>query len=354
MRLLARVHPRKAVARRGVVPQGLSVRFLICASLFVLFVPDWSGKARIPLLGPDPAFTVTRVALDEADPGRTRVGDLVYLGGVRLRSDDPQFGGFSSLSVAGDRFTLLSDSGDIVRFALDRNWRVHDRSYAELPDGPATGWEKADRDCESMSVDPRTGAIWVGFENANAFWRYDPTFRTAQAHAVPPVMQHWPLNKGPEAMLLLPGGGMATIGEQDRWPGGQGRGGIVFAGDPSVAPRRGFRFNYIPPEGSSPSDMTLLPDGRWLVLNRRFAWFRFSNVLTIVDPADVKPGATVRGRDIATLESPLIHDNFEGVTATREGRATVIWLVSDDNQLPVQRSLLLKFRLDPVARGDRN
>lgn len=327
---------------------------MISALLFLLFVPDWSGHARIPLLSADPAFTVERVPLDTADPARSRVGDLVYLGGVRLRSRDPQFGGFSALSVAGDRFTLLSDSGDIVRFALDPQWQVHDRSYAELPDGPGTGWEKRDRDSESMSVDSRTGAVWVGFENANALWRYDSQLAHVEAHVAPPAMQDWPENKGPEAMMLLPGGGMATIGEDKPWPGHAGRAGIVFAGDPSVDPRRGFHFDYIPPAGSSPSDMTLLPDGRWLILNRRFAWFRFSNVLTIVDPADVRPGAQVRGREIATLEAPLIHDNFEGVAATQEGRATVIWLVSDDNQLPVQRSLLLKFRLDPVARGDRN
>ena len=45
---------------------------------------------------------------------------------------------------------------------------------------------------------------------------------------------------------------------------------------------------------------------------------------------------------------PLIHDNFEGVAITREGRDTIVWLVSDDNQLFLQRSLLLKFKLDPV------
>ena len=354
MRLLATVHARKPVASCGTLPQGLSVRLMICALLFLLFVPEWSGPARIPLLGPDPSFTVEPVALDPRDPQRRRIGDLVYLGGVRLKSRDPQFGGFSAVSLAGDRFTLLSDSGDIVRFRLDSQWQVHDQSFAELPDGPSTGWEKRDRDSESMSVDPNTGAIWVGFENYNAFWRYDPSFARAEAHVAPPAMQGWPVNMGPEAMMLLPRGGMVTIGEVKPWRGHKGRAGIVFAGDPTVDPRRGFRFDYIPPVNSSPSDMTLLPDGRWLILNRRFAWFRFSNVLTIVDPAEVKPGAQVRGREIATLEAPLIHDNFEGVTATQEGRATVIWLVSDDNQLPVQRSLLLKFRLDPVAQGDRN
>jgi hypothetical protein len=49
---------------------------------------------------------------------------------------------------------------------------------------------------------------------------------------------------------------------------------------------------------------------------------------------------------LAELDAPLVHDNFEGITATQEGADTVIWLVSDDNRTPVlQRTLLLRFRL---------
>ncbi|MBP2274896.1 MULTISPECIES: esterase-like activity of phytase family protein [Sphingomonas] len=325
------------------------MRILWSVLFALLFVPDSTVPGRRVRLGTDPHFRAVPVMLDPARPDLTRVGDLVWLGGVQLRSRDPQFGGFSSLSVAGDRFTLLSDSSDIVRFTMGSDWKVRDPSFAELPAGPGTGWFKRDRDSESMSIDRKTGAIWVGFESYNEFWRYDSRFRRAEAHGAPPVMSKWPENEGPEAMTLLPTGGMVTIAETKPWPKASGRGGIVFLGDPVQRPRWGYRFNYLPPRGYDPSDMTVLPDGRWLILNRRFAGARFSNVLTVVDPAQVRPGATVRGRDIATLAAPLIHDNFEGVAVTREGAATIIWLVSDDNQLSLQRSLLLKFRLDPVA-----
>ena len=316
--------------------------------LMLLLVPEGSRPVHRPVLGAVADVRATPVAFDRADPRRRRVGDLVWLGGVKLSSHDPAFGGFSSLAVAGDRFTLLSDGGNIVRFALGRDWQLRAASFGDVPDGPGTGWSKRSRDSESMSVDAKTGAIWVGFENANALWRYAPDFAHAQARVRPAVIRRWPENAGPEAMALLPGGGMVTIGEREPWRGAKGRGGVVFYGDPVLHPRRGFRFNYLPPKGYDPSDMTVLPDGRWLILNRRFSWARFSSVLSVVDPAQVQPGATVRGRDIATLAAPLIHENFEGVAATREGRATIIWLVSDDNQLPVQRSLLLKFRLSPA------
>lgn len=329
--------------------QGEPMRMLLSILLVLVFVPAWSGDARLPLLGTDTQITVTRVALDPARPAARRVGALTWLGGIELSSRDPAFGGFSALHVAGDRFTLLSDGGNIVRFTMNDTWRLHDIRFSELPGGPGTGWTKKDRDSESMSVDPVSGDVWVGFENANEFWRYDAGFTHAQAHVAPPTMRNWPENRGPEAMTLLPGGRMVTIAEQNGWPRIKGRGGIVFYGDPVLRPRAGFRFTYRPPPGYDPSDMAVLPDGRWLILGRRFRDFTFSSTLTIVDPRQVRPGAIVSGRTIATLAAPLIHENLEGIAITRERGATIVWLVSDDNQLIVQRSLLLKFRLEPDA-----
>lgn len=322
--------------------------------LAYLLMPAWSGHERSPLLGADAQIVATPVALDPRDPAATRVGDLVFVGGVQLSSPDTAFGGFSALHVAGDRFTLLSDSGNIVRFRLDRRWRLREPSFAELPDGPGRGWNKRDRDSESMSVDPRSGAIWVGFETSNQLWRYDSALRRVQAKVAPPAMRRWPDNAGAEAMTVLPGGGLAAIAEDTPWPHAQGRAGVVFTHDPAKGPRRGFRFNYVPPPGHDPTDMAVLPDGRWIVLNRYFSGYSLASALVVIDPRGVGPGATLAGRTIATLAAPLIHDNFEGVAATREGAATIIWLVSDDNQLwPLQRSLLLKFRLDPQPPARR-
>lgn len=337
------------------------MRIVWTVLLGYLLMPAWAGRERLPLVDPHATMVATRVALDPARPAARRVGDLVFLGGVALSSADPAFGGYSSLHVAGDRVTLLSDGGNVVRFRLDRQWRVHEARFTALPDGPGRGWDKHDRDSESMSVDARSGAVWVGFEGSNAIWRYDPGLTAAQAHVAPPAMADWPVNSGAEALTLLPGGGMAVITEAMESPYATRRSGIVFTGDPVRGPRRGFAFDYVPPAGSDPSDMAVLPDGRWLILVRYFSGYGFSSALTVVDPRRVTPGATVRGRVIATLAAPLLHDNFEGVAVTQEGPrdhpATIVWLVSDDNQLwPLQRSLLLKFRLDPPPaprRGQR-
>ena len=51
------------------------------------------------------------------------------------------------------------------------------------------------------------------------------------------------------------------------------------------------------------------------------------------------------GREIARLAPPLTIDNMEGVSVTVENGRNIVWLVSDDNFFPLQRTLLLKFAL---------
>ena len=308
----------------------------------------WSGENGIERVAPTTQVTATPVPLMKADPGRQQVGALTYLGGVRLTADDPGFGGYSSLSVSGNRFTLLSDLGGVLRFTLNADWRPRDVRFSDLPAGPRTGWTKRDRDSESMTVDPATGQVWVGFEQFNQIWRYGPDFATPAQGVAPPAMAGWKENGGIESMVRLRDGRFVAISETTRPPGGAGgRDALIWSGDPVAQPKPAFRFIYRTAPGFDPSDMTQLPDGRLLVLERRFQLpFRWSNRLVLVDPAAIRPGAEVDGKVIATLKAPLIHDNFEGVAAVREKGATILWLVSDDNQLPIQRTLLLKFRLE--------
>lgn len=317
--------------------------FVVAAVLAV--VPGWSGNQRLGLLGEHPQMSAARVPLDPGDPARRRLGRLTFMGGVSLTSRDPAFGGFSALHIVGDRVTLLSDGGNIVRFRLTGDGAVAGVHFGDLPAGPGTGWRKRDRDSESLAVDPRTGAIWVGFERANAIWRFAPGFKRWEREVRPRAMRRWPANSGAESMARRRDGSFVVIAEGATR--GPGRAALVFGRDPTLAPKPTTRFRYLPPAGFDPSDATELPDGRLLVLNRRWRPpLRFASALVVIERSAIRPGALVRGREIARLEAPLTHDNFEGVTATVERGRTIVWLVSDDNQTPFERSLLLKFRLD--------
>ncbi len=333
----------------------LFVAVSVCA-----IVPTWSGEARLDLLGKRAQVSATRVMLDRSNPRHIRVGGLTYLGGVALDSRDRAFGGFSSLDVtrlrAGDRFTLLSDGGNIVQFDMGEDWQPHRIAFANLPAGPGIGWEKRDRDSESMAIDPATGQIWVGFEDSNSVWRYAPGFARYEARASPDAMRKWPGNGGPESMARLPDGRFVVISEEAHvrrpdWTGPEDerlhtRQSLIFSGDPTQggSPRR---FAYEPYGRYDPSDVTALPNGDLLVLDRGFRLpFRWSNRISRVRAGDVAVGRIVRGQLIATIDAPLIHDNFEGIDTTVENGATIVWIVSDDNQMFLQRTLLLKFRLD--------
>lgn len=325
----------------------MSPRTLLFVVLAVLVVvPGWTGSERLALLGRDPVVRAERVPLDPRDPARRRVGRLTFMGGVRLTSPDPAFGGFSSLAVTDDRFTLLSDGGNIVRLRLDGAGSVHAASFAELPGGPGTGWQKQDRDSESLAIDPATGTAWVGFERDNAIYRYAPGLAAMERGARPRAMRRWTRNGGPESLVRRHDGSFIAIQEEAR-NGGSTRAMLVWRGDPTVARAPAFSLRYRPAPGFDPSDATELPDGRLLILSRWWAPpLRFASRLELVDPADIHPGAVVRGRLIATLAAPLIHDNVEGIAATVEHGHTILWLVSDDNLTLFQRTLLLKFRLD--------
>ncbi len=328
-----------------------------------LLVPGWSGTSRLPLLGAAADMTATRVRIDPADPSRRRLGGLTYLGGVVLRSRDSAFGGYSSIAVrrraSRTQVTLLSDGGNIVRFHIGDDWRPAGIGFAALPGGPGQGWSKRDRDSESLTIDAATGTAWVGFEYWNAVGRYaagadgSPLARF-EGLVRPRAMREWPDNGGPESMVRLRDGRFVVLSETARprvrtSAGGVGRGtgrrGLLFAGDPLTA--RGVGFTYVPPAGFSPVDVAELPDGRLIVLNRAFAApFVFSNTVTVIESGAIRAGAVVRGREIAPLAAPLVHDNFEGIAVVREGDDTVVWIVSDDNETVLERTLLLKFRLE--------
>jgi hypothetical protein len=162
-------------------------------------------------------------------------------------------------------------------------------------------------------------------------------------------MRDWSDNGGPEAMARLRDGGFIILSETGYWRGVKGRdyAAIRFDSDPTLPNRRGFRFSYRPPAGFKPTDIAELPDGRLLVLNRRFTVVDgFRVVLTLVEPGQIAAGRTVQGRALARFAPPLLSDNFEGIAMVREANGGVgFWIVSDDNQSRLQQSLLLKFRI---------
>ncbi|WP_157215051.1 esterase-like activity of phytase family protein [Flavisphingomonas formosensis] len=286
------------------------------------------------------------VPMDAEHPDRDRVGALHWLGGWVLSSRDPRFGGISALTLDDrGRFLAIGDTGGVFRFRMARG-RPAESSIATLPAGPGKTDGKNDRDAESMAFDPVSGSVWIGFEEHNAIWRYDRAMTRAEAHDEPPAMKDWPSNGGPEAMTRLPDGRFVVLAEEEKGPDGSTEG-LLFLSDPAVPGGTPIRFGYRAPKGYVATDMAVLPDGRAVVVNRHYTPIDgVSAVLTLIDTRGIRAGAVLEGRELARLAPPITVDNMEALVVTRESGRTVLWIASDDNFNPLQRTLLLKFALD--------
>ncbi|WP_019515769.1 esterase-like activity of phytase family protein [Sphingomonas sp. Mn802worker] len=313
-------------------------------ALVLALVPGWSGTDRLPIIASD---AVVHAAAYVPDGGWPRgIGALTPIGAVRLWSRDPAFGGLSALSIDRGVATLLSDGGNYVRISIRRN-RIVTHTAGAVPDGPGTGWSKETRDTESLAIGPAGGHAWVGYERANAIWRYSADLGRVEAHAKPAAMREWPMNGGAESMVRLNDGRFVVISEQARVHGkGRLRQALLFDGDPTAKATRVARFRYRAPDGYNPSDATVLPNGDLLVLNRRFHRLRFDVVLVRIPPAEIRAGATVRGVEIARWGPPLLGENPEGLAVTQEAGHTILWIVTDNDLAWYRPTLLMKFRLN--------
>ena len=317
-----------------------SSSFLFSVLAVLLVVPRYDGPERLPMIRDRPHVTAS--AYVPAGGWPARIGALAPVGGVTLSSSDPAFGGFSALALRDGRAHLLSDGGNVVTLAI-RGGRVSDPRGHVLHQGPGVGWDRRDRDSESLTLDPATGRTWVGYETHNQIWRYAPGYGSAERRSAPAAMRGWVRNLGAESLVRLRDGTFLTLAE--RKPNRRTRHGILFTGDPPVPGTHSIRFLFQPPDRYDPSDAAELPNGDIVVLTRRFQYpFRFTAKLVQVRRADIRRNATVSGTVIATLAPPVLGENAEGLAITQERGVTTVWIVTDNDGMALRPTYLLKLR----------
>jgi len=263
----------------------------------------------------------------------------------RLDSPDANFGGFSALLYLGeDQFLAGSDRGYLLRFRLDKDGPT-DSTLSRI--GPKSARSKTEVDLESLMRDPETGQFWAGFERSNTIVRY-ASDDSEEARARPKQMQGWNDNTGPEAMTRLPDGRAIVIAEQRSGKADGAHEGLLFPGDPTQS-QTAVRFTYMGDGGHRPTDIALAPDGRAVLVLRRFDPMgdpRLSILLAVADPADIRPDKVWPNQAVIPFPSSLPLDNFEGLALDGFGanaQGCRIWLLSDDNFSAMQDTLLLEF-----------
>lgn len=312
--------------------------------------PEGASRSRTVAVG------FTRLTLPPRAQLRAFLGPFELEAAWQLRSHWRWFGSYSALLArdSGRRLEALSDTGKFLAFIPPDRPGAVAKDGGRLQLGPHRQHDrKIFSDVESATQDPRTGQRWLGLEYTNAIVRLNRDW-SFDGRSHPPSMAGWPENSGAEAMVRLADGRFLVLSEafRSRW-GGRLHSAVVFPGDPVARPDKGRMFTLDAPANFAPTDMAQLPDGRVLVLMRKVIWpmpQRFAGRIAIGDPRGIGPGTVWRLRTVARLASTLPVDNFEGMALVPrpDGRVTV-WLISDDNQMIFQRTLLWKLVVDPAA-----
>ena len=287
------------------------------------------------------------LVLDESDRERTQVGALTFLNAWELRSDNSNFGGISALVVTHEnRLLAVSDAGTLIGFTLGQTDRMEDSFIAALPGTFGENIDYRDFDSEGMAYDPASGRIWISYEARHAVRRLSPSLGRIDGTKRLTFTQGWSANGGVEAIARLHDGRFVLFAEKHK-RADRSNSAYLYSGDPIEAGSQATPFGYRAPEGFRPTDAATLPDGRLLILNRRIGLPEgFSAKLAILDPADIEADKMITSQIIATLASPLLVDNMEGLAITQDDGRIIVWMISDNNFTALQRTILMKFALN--------
>jgi hypothetical protein len=296
----------------------------------------------------------------------TRFGQLEFRGGLELSAADWEFGSLSGLDFTDDGSILaVSDKGRWFSarpvMASGRLVGLTDAGIAPILNSsgdPLSGKRWGDAEgVRIVHADGRPKA-YVVFERINDTRTFaGPDFAGSKSVDVPmpQSFKAMPGRDGAEAIAVAPasgplGGGLVVVAELQRTETGDARGWIV--GGPQAGTFAVRRF-----DDYDVTDAAFLPDGDLLLLERKYGFpYGIAARIRRIAGADLGPGTTVDGPVV--FEATLGHqiDNMEGLAITEgpDGE-TLIALLSDNNQSPLQRTLLLYFALveekDSTARS---
>ncbi len=283
---------------------------------------------------------------------------LEYVAGYHLTSDDPRFGGISGIETL-DNGSLLSitDQGDFLWIGMDEYDHLQPVSaqISAIRDTNGTPYDsKRAADSEGLAVS--NGLALVSFEQDHRIEAFD--LETCGSNARASRILDLDLDKhGVEK--ISPNGGMEALALT-------GDGGLILgietlidgASQVSISPKGKMadfkhRLNAGGNKKMTGSDFLAQSDteGDLYSLHRHYnpvtgTYIRLLQTHVQLDENDEYQLG--EPKELLYLKPPGITDNFEGITVRREENGIIrLFIVSDDNFSPKQRSLFLIFNVEP-------
>lgn len=285
--------------------------------------------------------------------GAERVGRLTFRGGIVLESDEHFFGGLSGMEVLDDNRTIFaSDRGDWFEGRLSFGESGELTGFVDVRSAPLrdergrTLEEQDDRDSEALTQ-MRDGRLAVSFEQRPRILIYDVNrdgpFGAAVEGPLLAGAERLPSNASLEA-LAVDGDGNFVVGAE-----GGGGATPVWVLPLNAREATPARYSYRPGLGYSLTALDRGPDGGYFAVERFYAPIIGARVRIMYWPetAFAEPGAIQGAEELALLAPPLVLDNFEAISAVRRADGGVrLYIASDDNQSPRQRTLIYAFDLE--------
>lgn len=297
------------------------------------------------------------IYLNPDDRAQTDVGRLHFVTGLQLSSPDREFGGLSGHTILpdGSSWLAVSDDGRWLkgRLRFDAGGAVTAIEQVEIADLPGADGKPLPRTFDKRMIDSEAlrqaadGSFLVSFEGRHRIHRYPAGSGLSGTPAVlqaPRRLRDGPRNSGLEAVAPLPDGRILAITEDMRDESNRLLGWIVDG--------ESWRPLTLMPTGLfKPTDMAALPDGDVILLERRFTFSGGPAArLSVLRADSIEPNAVLRSDALAEMALPLNVDNFEGLAVRSDGAGGWdLFLLSDDNFNPLQRTLLLQFHLPKDA-----
>ena len=321
------------------------LRLLVAwAALSLAACASTGGPSRPAPLTEDgwtPQAVSTRVVSLGLPGGAVLAEGVRYAGGLQISTAATSpIHSLSDLKLTGDdAIVSVSDAGDLVRARLRLDGRgrlaglddVLSLRLTRLDGDPIA--DKAEGDAEGLIVTD-DGRLLVSFERDHRLWDYGPPTR--------PNTRPIPLrrpdvafaeNDGMEGIATAPGGWRVAGESGGVWDCSPVRCVVVTAPPETPVPDSEYRITGMDRDPSG--------DG-WFVVQRLYR-----------APIDARgrirrmaPDGTL-GRVLVELKLPGTTDNFEGVAAQARGDGVRLYILSDDNFNPAQRTLLLAFDVRP-------
>lgn len=293
-------------------------------------------------------ITAVKIQLDPERSGPIQIGSLIFITGFDLTARDVKFGGYSGLYInpEGTHLIAISDRGHWLdaEISHDQNEQLtginiaHSAPILDMMGQSIIGTKFDDAEALTRLSD---GSFLVAFEDQHRVWRYNESGGTAKHTNYPPDIGGLPRNNGIEALVALPPNDLLMLSEGVGQRPGFTQGWLLHDGDWS-------KITVRTPDGFKPTDLALLPNGDVIMVERYFTLIGGTKArLSRLRANEIRPGTELNPEVLATLEAPFNLDNLEGI-ATRRGPSgsTLIYLISDNNMSPLQRTLLFQFRLN--------